>query len=93
MNQVIELPVWFILIAAVGCYILGMIAEVAAQTRSLKRQSEERKKARTFLLVAIGGVVFFFYMVIRPMFRKKDKIDPPADEPGTLIDHFTDIMK
>jgi Na+/proline symporter len=93
MNQVIELPVWFILIAAVGCYILGMIAELAAQTKSLKQQQKERKKERAVLLVAVAGVIFFFWMVVRPLFRKKDKIDPPADGPSSLIDQFTDTMK
>ena len=94
MNQVIELPVWFIFLAAVGCYILGMIAEVAAQTKSLKQQHAERKKARGMALVAIAGIVFFFYMVVRPIFRKRDKeVEPPADGTSSMIDQLMDEMK
>lgn len=93
MNQVIELPIWFIFLAALGCYILGMIAEVSAQTRSLKEQQKKRKKARGMALVAIAGIIFFFYMIVRPLFRKKDKIAPPADEQGGVVDQFIDIMK
>jgi hypothetical protein len=41
MNQVIELPIWFIVLAAIGCYILGMIAEISAQRNSFKQQNKK----------------------------------------------------